>query len=191
MACEEKADKELPANGRGRAEAAPRSATTTVENNGGGSSSARPSSDFCRRRQQLKTRVEGRALRDRDLDGKIKGGGLLPSQQMQLTRIWPHFRCGHKSGAYWIHPHIFPFFTVTFTPAQLGIPIIALPDRFIACLRPISGYLIAPAAYPCLQSAFQSGGSAEKMNMVRHDYIPPHQPEISRPPCIHQQLLCA
>jgi hypothetical protein len=95
-------------------------------------------------------------------------------EHIQFTLIRPILKSLDKSGSYWILSDIKPFFVVTLTGAQSRIPMIHLPLLLATVTR--LGELRFPVSHPMIERDFHSSWGGEKVNVVRHEDITPHQP---------------
>jgi hypothetical protein len=114
---------------------------------------------------------------------------FLPSQEINFSLIRPFIRIINQSRSYRIISNIFPFFRISFSPTNLTIPIISLPDRFLGDVIPCASYLVAPKFHPFFQGGLRFIGTAEKMDMIRHDDIAPNRVSIRYAPSGNESLM--
>jgi hypothetical protein len=76
---------------------------------------------------------------------------VMPLQHVEFALVWPIFRATHIAVAHRIVQYVLPLFSIGFGPAQLPIPILALPNRNLDTLPPCSRDLISPVCDPLLQ----------------------------------------
>jgi hypothetical protein len=108
-----------------------------------------------------------------------------PTKNVQFSMEWPVFWRAYQPSPNRILQHIFPFLIVIFFSPQLRIPEIALPNWMLNRTRPFLRSQILPVTHPLLQWLVRKyTGSAEKVNMIRHDHIPADRPRFGLAPGI-------
>jgi hypothetical protein len=111
-------------------------------------------------------------------------------EHSEFALIWPVFPTRHQSGLDRVFGNIKPFLAIAFTIAKLPVEKILLPDWFPNHARPATRHISTPKFHPPFEwSNWNLHWRAEKMQVIRHDDIAPHQPVIRFAPCFDEQLM--
>ncbi len=114
----------------------------------------------------------------------------MPLENIQFTLIWPVFPARHQTGLDGVFHNIEPLLVITLTAAKLPVEKIFLPNGLVACTRPAARCLSVPAFHPTFERRDRNvHRSTEKVDVIRHDNIAPHQPVIRLAPCFNEHLM--
>ena len=96
---------------------------------------------------------------------------------------WPKIRSLDKSRSNRILHHVGPFLSITVGSAEVSIKVLSLPQpaRFVSNRRDAPGTHRLEHLDPVSHLLCISRGSREEMDMVWHNYVPPHIPAIKFP----------
>ena len=100
-----------------------------------------------------------------------------PCQDVQLALVRLIFRPGDQAGANGVANDVIPFRVVVLAAAQLRIPEMSLPDRYVCTMRPVADSLRFPKTDPALQGfGHCNQRGTEQMNVIRHDDVSANEP---------------
>ncbi len=112
----------------------------------------------------------------------------MPLENIQFALIWPVFPMRHQTGLDGVFNDIEPFLVITLTTAKLSVIKIFLPNGFVASARPAARYLSTPEFHPTFERRhLNTHRGTEKVDMIRHNNMAPHQPVIRFAPCFKQE----
>ena len=114
----------------------------------------------------------------------------MPLQNIQFPLIWPILPSRGQTGLDRISQNVEPFLTVAFAASKLPVEKIFLPDRFPGRTRPAACHVGTPEFHPPLERRYWNMyWRAEKMQVIGHNDITPHQPVIRFTPHCDEQLM--
>jgi hypothetical protein len=114
----------------------------------------------------------------------------MPLENIQFALIWPLLPARHQTGLDGVFHNIEPLLTITLTAAKLPVEKIFLPNGLVASARPASRCLSTPEFHPTFERRHRNmRGGTEKVDVIRHNHIAPHQPMIRFAPRFDEQMM--
>ena len=114
----------------------------------------------------------------------------MPLENIQFALIWPILPPRNQTGFDRIFHNIEPLLMITLTAAKLPVEKIFLPNGLVASARPAASYLSTPEFHPTFERRHRNmHRGTEKMEVIRHNNITPHQPVIRFAPRFDEQLM--
>ena len=96
----------------------------------------------------------------------------------------------NQAGFNRVFQHIQPFLTIAFTTAKLPVEKVLLPDWFSDRVWPAACHASTPEFHPSSEWCYRNmHRCAEKMRMIGHNDIPPHQPVVRFAPRFKNKLM--
>ena len=114
---------------------------------------------------------------------------LKPDKWMNFSPIRPFVGFRHQPFSDWVITDIVPLFRKMTGTANLGVPIIALPDRFFFWKRPLSRCCCPPVLSPILVGRLWIGRTTKEMNVIWHQYVAIHLPMVCLLPKRSEQVV--
>ena len=114
----------------------------------------------------------------------------MPREDIQLSLKRPCFRALRQSSPHGIGAYILPFAGIALAAAQLRIPTIPLPKRQRVRTRKAVRHHAFPACHPNVEiGRWIFRRRTEKVDVVRHDRVSPHDPALGFLPHIQKKRL--